>query len=142
MPDPFEWAATLYLAGVLGWICLTDLKTYRIPDTANLALVAGGLLWHAFAAEHLLGALLGYAVFAALGEGYFRLRGEEGLGLGDAKLLAGAGAWVGPYALPVLVAIAATSALLYAVVMRQRRLAFGPWIALAFWLSWTLRTFA
>lgn len=142
MPDAFDWIATLFLAGVLGWVCLTDLKTFRIPNMANLILLVSGLVWHALAIEYLLGALLGYVVFAALGEAFFRLRGEEGLGLGDAKLMAGAGAWLGAYALPSLMAIAATSALTYALLTRQRRMAFGPWIASAFWLNWTHQTFA
>lgn len=48
----------------------------RLADSALGALVAGSLLW----------------LFA---EGYFRLRGREGMGLGDVKMMAMAGAFLG-----------------------------------------------
>jgi leader peptidase (prepilin peptidase)/N-methyltransferase len=48
----------------------------RISDAGLGAIVAGGLLW----------------LFA---EGYFRLRGREGMGLGDVKMMAMAGAFLG-----------------------------------------------
>ena len=48
----------------------------RLADSALGAMVAGGLLW----------------LFA---EGYFRLRGREGMGLGDVKMMAMAGAFLG-----------------------------------------------
>jgi leader peptidase (prepilin peptidase)/N-methyltransferase len=50
--------------------------TVRLADSALGAIVAGGLLW----------------LFA---EGYFRLRGREGMGLGDVKMMAMAGAFLG-----------------------------------------------
>jgi leader peptidase (prepilin peptidase)/N-methyltransferase len=42
--------------------------------------------------DHALGALAGFVSFAAIAGVYRRARGREGLGLGDAKLLAAAGA--------------------------------------------------
>jgi leader peptidase (prepilin peptidase)/N-methyltransferase len=48
----------------------------RLGDSALGAILAGGLLW----------------LFA---EGYFRLRGREGMGLGDVKMMAMAGAFLG-----------------------------------------------
>lgn len=50
--------------------------TVRLADSALGAIVAGGMLW----------------LFA---EGYFRLRGREGMGLGDVKMMAMAGAFLG-----------------------------------------------
>ncbi|KMW59402.1 Leader peptidase (Prepilin peptidase) [Candidatus Rhodobacter oscarellae] len=139
-----DLAAASVLAGLLGWATLRDLERYEIPDAASLGLVAIGLAlspWSAVTQPQaaLLGAALGYGVFAGLGELYFRRTGIDGLGLGDAKLLAAAGAWLGWAALPLVVGLAAVSALCFAVITRRRRLAFGPWLSMAFWMIWVAR---
>jgi leader peptidase (prepilin peptidase)/N-methyltransferase len=93
---------------------------------------------------HLIGAAAGFVAFAAVAEIYRRLRGRDGLGLGDAKLLAAAGAWLGWQALAGLVLIAAVIGLA-AVLVRSlagrpmeptSRIAFGPALAAAFWIVW------
>ncbi len=58
--------------------------------------------------------------------------------MGDAKLLAGAGAWLGPGSLPLVVLIGATAALAAALATGAHRrpdepVPFGPWLALGFW---------
>jgi leader peptidase (prepilin peptidase)/N-methyltransferase len=137
----------------LGWTLLAlaaiDLRHYLLPDVLTLPLIPAGLaVAHALdpgrLPEHALGAALGFAAFAAIGWAYRRLRGREGLGLGDAKLLAAAGAWLGWPALPGLVVIAAGLALALALAGARAgaklawtgKLAFGPHLALAFWLVW------
>jgi leader peptidase (prepilin peptidase)/N-methyltransferase len=45
--------------------------------------------------DALLGAATGGAILWIIGEGYFRLRGREGMGLGDAKMMLMAGAFLG-----------------------------------------------
>jgi leader peptidase (prepilin peptidase)/N-methyltransferase len=100
----------------------------------------------ALLAPHLASALAGFAAFAAIALAYRRLRGREGLGLGDAKLLAAAGAWLGWQALPGLVLVAALGALAVALartatggtLSATMRVAFGSYLALAFWLVWLL----
>ena len=75
---------------------------------------------------------------------YRGLRRREGLGLGDAKLLAAAGAWVGWVGLPSVVMLGAVFGLVTALAMRMTgrevgrvtELPFGPALALAFWLVW------
>jgi leader peptidase (prepilin peptidase) / N-methyltransferase len=93
---------------------------------------------------HALGAAAGYLSLQGLALAYRALRGRDGLGAGDAKLLGAAGAWLGVAALPSLVFLAALTALVWAgVVMLFGRtmtattaLPFGPFLALAFWLLW------
>ncbi|WP_147114734.1 A24 family peptidase [Tateyamaria sp. syn59] len=139
-----EMLASVGLGCTLAWVSLVDLRRFQIPDAASLGLVAAGLglsPWSALVtpAIALLAAALGYGIFAGIGALFFRRTGQDGLGLGDAKLLAAAGAWLGLRDLPVLVAIAAVSALAFAVLTRQRRIAFGPWLACAFWVIWLVR---
>ncbi len=130
----------------LGWI---DLRRWVLPDALTLPLLAAGLA-EAFLLEpetlldRLVGAALGYLVLRAVAIAYRRLRGREGLGGGDAKLLAAAGAWVGGLALPQVILGAALGGLAAAAILRlagrrleaQSALPFGPFLALAAWAVW------
>jgi leader peptidase (prepilin peptidase)/N-methyltransferase len=140
---------------LLGWVLLAlaliDAREHRLPDALTLPLIPAGLAvtwWEVPDADvltdHAVAAALGYAVFAALAAGYRRLRGRDGLGLGDAKLLAAAGAWVGLAGVPSVVLLASLSGLVVALArgwltgmeVRGVPLAFGPYLALAFWVVW------
>ncbi len=126
----------------LGWI---DALCQRLPDFLTLPLVLAGLgeaLWLEPDAllSRLLGAVLGYCGFRVLAYCYLRLRAREGLGQGDAKLLAAGGAWVGLAALPELLLVAAMAGLVFALrkgrVEPDIRVAFGPFLAAGIWLLW------
>lgn len=134
-------------AGIL-WLLMalavTDLIWFRLPDalTAALAAVclgvaaAQGQIWAALA-----GGLLGAGAFLALRVGYKALRGREGLGLGDVKLMFGLGALTGPADLPLLVLIAALGALSVTLITRGRlaghvALPFGAALCAAGALLW------
>lgn len=138
-----DLAATPILAAMLWAIARIDAVEFRIPDALSLPLVVLGLGLGALRVgglpmSEMIGAVLGYGVFAGLGAWLYRRRGEEALGLGDAKLLAAGGAWLGWAALPWLVLLAAGGALVWAALRGQRRLAFGPWLAAAFFALWVL----
>ena len=136
------WVQTLVLAVWLGAIAVIDLKTLRIPDGLSLPLAAAGLALQALSpapilAAHLIGAGAGFLLMAGFGTLHFRLRGVEGLGLGDAKLYAAGGAWLGWQALPWILLIATIAGLIWALVARKSgELAFGPWLALGFFVCW------
>lgn len=138
---------------VLGWTLLTlawiDARTMLLPDVLTLPLLAAGLFvtWldePADLAEHAAAAALGYAALYGIAWGYRRLRGRDGLGLGDAKLLAALGAWIGAVQLPWVLFLAACLGLAAAgvsSVLGRRMTAataipFGPFLALAGWLIW------
>ncbi|QDA36467.1 prepilin peptidase [Paracoccus liaowanqingii] len=147
---------TFCLLATLLAIAVTDVRHRRIPDMLSLPLIAAGLalaagqVWLGAPSQVLndrvIGAAVGYLIFAAIGSAFFRLRGTEGLGLGDAKLLAAAGAWLGWQMLPALVLIAAVGGLAQVGVqaLRSRNpdgtLAFGPWLALGFSVLWVFAT--
>lgn len=145
-------------AAVLGWwllgLALIDLRSWRLPDVLTLPLIALGLAaaWSGLLPElglldALLGAAAGYVALAGIAWLYRRLRGREGLGLGDAKLLAAAGAWLGPAALPWVILLAAPMGLVLALARRtplrgDSAVPFGPPLALAFWLLFLWRAAA
>ena len=142
VPLWLQICAGLLLTLALLQIARVDQATLRIPDAISLPLIAVGLGLAALSpapalADRLIGAGAGFLLLAALGEGYFRWYRREGLGLGDAKLFGAAGAWLGWQALPWVLLVAAGAALVWAMVARrQGAVAFGPWLALAFWLIW------
>ena len=141
-------AAALLAGCVLGWALLTlaviDQRHLILPDELTLPLIPLGLAatWSAAPQAlpaHALGAALGFVTFAGIRLAYRRLRRVEGLGLGDAKLLAAAGAWVSWTGLPSVVLIAAITAGAAALLLRLGRtdpLPFGGHLALALWLVW------
>lgn len=144
------------LAVLLGWAllfaALVDLRTFLLPDVVTLGLIPlglgasyalGGLDEAVWAAA---GAVAGYVVLAGIALLYRLLRGREGLGLGDAKLLAAGGAWCGLLALPWIVAIGAgltlfavaIASLFGAKLTRDLALPFGPGLAAGVFLAFLL----
>ncbi len=142
----------LVLTTTLTAISVIDFRTRRIPDWLSLPLIVAGLLWsHQWGdlpfADYLIGVGVGFASLGVFGSIYFRIRGHEGLGLGDAKLFAAAGAWLGWQALPLVLLVASLGGLAYGLIVRAfskgqtgPQIAFGPWIAAAIWLAWLAST--
>jgi leader peptidase (prepilin peptidase)/N-methyltransferase len=148
LPD----AGAIWLGCLLGWTLLAagwiDWEHMILPDMLTLPLVVAGLaatwlLEPEALAAHAIAAIAGYVSFRALAIVYRALRGRDGLGEGDAKLLAAAGAWTGA-ALPLVVFVAALAGLCLALAgaVRGQRIGaatavpFGPPLALALWLVW------
>jgi len=86
-------------------------------------------------------------LFLALREGYRRLRGRDGIGLGDVKLSAAAGAWLSWIAVPIAIEIAALAAIA-AFALRHYvagrpldaalKFPFGMFLAPSIWLAWLI----
>ena len=145
LPPGLFAAATIVMFVMLLAISLIDIRTLRIPDKLSLPLIVMGLALAAVtsrtaALDHAIGAAAAFLLFAGLGEVFFRLRGIDGLGLGDAKLFAAAGAWLGWQNLPLVLLLASVGGLIQALLRQKQKpqahLAFGPWIALAMGLVW------
>jgi leader peptidase (prepilin peptidase)/N-methyltransferase len=87
---------------------------------------------------------IAFLLLAGVGWAYRYVRGRAGLGLGDAKLLAASGAWLGAGALPTVLLWATGSALVWVLAAARRnaelsgasRLPFGPFLAFGTWLVW------
>jgi leader peptidase (prepilin peptidase)/N-methyltransferase len=151
-------AAPAMLAALLGWwllgLALIDLRTFRLPDVMTLPLLTMGLLLAWLQppglpmpplADSAIAAAGGWLALAVVAIGYSRLRGREGLGMGDAKLCAAAGAWLGVASMPWLVLLAALMGLALALLLHRRleatsAIPFGPPLALAFWLLFLFAT--
>lgn len=141
------------LALWLGLASYIDVRSFLLLDVLTLPLALLGLLiafvgYGPTMLESALGAALGYTVLWALAALYRRARGHDGLGLGDAKLLAAAGAWCGALALPSVMLIASLSALVCAglamlagqTVNGQFKLPFGPFLSIGFLVTWIVRS--
>jgi leader peptidase (prepilin peptidase)/N-methyltransferase len=150
--EPVEAALALALGWSLAALACIDGLVLRLPDLLTLPLIALGLGLGAWRCgdpwrDHLIGAVAGYAVLAGLGWAYERLRRRPGLGLGDAKLLAAAGTWLGWSALPdvLLIACAGGFAWVGVRLLRHGRsalagaLPFGPPLCAALWIVWMQR---
>ncbi|CAE7328348.1 vvpD [Symbiodinium microadriaticum] len=166
VPAPLVWPTA-----ALGWVLLAlaviDYRHFILPDVLTLPLIPAGLalawglepgifgdgllgspLLHHALLHHALGAAAGFLGFAGLAWAYRTLRGREGLGLGDAKLLAAAGAWLSwtglgsvllwaaPLALVVALAAGVIQGTLSDKLAGRSALPFGPFLALGFWLTW------
>ncbi len=144
VPGWLAWAS----AG-LGWTLLAlaviDHRHMILPDALSLPLIPAGLAVAALApagglVPHLAGAAAGAASLGAVAWAYRRAMGREGLGLGDVKLFAAAGAWVGWQGLPSVLVIGAATGLAAAVILGRARpdqpVPFGPYLALGLWITW------
>ena len=138
---------------IFGWMLLLlaviDWRVQLLPDVITFPLLVAGLVMAALLArdrfvDHLIGAIAGFFLFALAALAYRLLRGREGLGLGDAKLLSGIGAWVSWPGLPTVVlwgsVLGLAFALLGAAMGRGLRLSdrlpFGTFLAAGGWLVW------
>jgi leader peptidase (prepilin peptidase)/N-methyltransferase len=124
-----------------------DFDHHLLPDTLTLPLLWLGLLLslsHTFTdpASAILGAALGYTSLWSVYQLFRLLTGKEGMGYGDFKLLAAAGAWMGWQMLPLIVLLSSLAGALVGlglilVLGRDRNLPlpFGPYLALASWIA-------
>lgn len=146
-PESAMWS--LPLAFGLSWAAFVDLDRFILPDVLTFGLLACGIVRAtsaglSLALPYLIGAVCGYLALAAVAAGYKHLRGRAGLGMGDAKLLAVAGAWLGWMSLPFVLLLASLSCLVIVggdAAVRRRGLPagpipFGPYLAGAIGVMW------
>ena len=143
---------TVGLVAALAVGSAIDMRSRRLPDRLTLPLLLAGLACSAcFGLETALwsvgGALAGFLSLYLISRLYFGVRKQHGLGLGDAKLLAAAGAWLGPLYLAPVVCLGAVLALAAVLLLRgagravswQMTLPFGPFLSAGFLVCWCAR---
>jgi leader peptidase (prepilin peptidase) / N-methyltransferase len=147
-------AAVVLVTPILFGLVWSDLKSGRLPDRLTYLLIGSGLALHGvgailgapFNARILLdsigGAIIGYGLIWALRWAWLKRRRIEAIGLGDAKLLAGMGAWLGALALPYVLLIASFAGIIWALgtarqtALTERSIPFGPALCLGFMIVW------
>ena len=132
----------------LVYLAYIDLRKFLLPDAITIPMIGLGIIcnWLGIlpsieftnSLNSLLGAIAGYALLWALDQMYFRLKRQHGIGLGDAKLLSGLGAWLGIEAIPSILLIASIGGLIGGVLWLryqkqslQTAFPFGPFLAFA-----------
>lgn len=138
---------------VFGWLLLTlaalDIAELWLPDALTGTLAVAGLATGALGiapalVDRAIGGLGGFGALWLVGFLYRRVRGREGLGGGDPKLLGAIGLWLGWQLLPVVVFLAALTGLAVVLVARLSgrgvsladRMPFGALLAIAAYPAW------
>src|SRR3546814_2788914 len=110
MPGTAGWLWALF-----GWLLLPlgllDARHMWLPDRLNAVLAVAGIflagpLLETSLLDRWIGALAGGSLLALVAWSYRRLRGGEGMGGGDPKLVAAIGCWLGWQPLPLVLLLA------------------------------------
>lgn len=157
-----SWTAAPGAEGLLGAllallmmaIAIADWRALIIPNALNGCVAGLGLVaiaierradWGDAAIEAGVRTLVVVALLYGFGALYRRLRGREGLGLGDVKLAGAAAIWLDWRALSASIELAALSGIALVLLARLRsgqtpdrfaKLPFGAVFAPSIWLCW------
>jgi leader peptidase (prepilin peptidase)/N-methyltransferase len=141
---PAALAACLLLWSLIA-LTFIDFDTQLLPDNITLPLVWAGLLANVAGLvpgvglrDAVIGAIAGYLALWSVYWLFKLIRGKEGMGYGDFKLLAALGAWLGWQMLPLIVLLSSVVGALIGIGLvvfkgrdHQIPLAFGPYLAIA-----------
>lgn len=141
----FNWqafAAMIFCWGMIALIFI-DIDEMLLPDDITLPLLWLGLYVNVFnlfttPSAAIIGAISGYCVFWSIGWLFKQIRGIEGMGYGDYKLLALIGAWLGWQQIPFIILGSSLVGAIYGGLMlilrrqnHQQPIPFGPFLAAA-----------
>ena len=142
---------------IFGWLLLAlaalDVKHHWLPDRLTALLAVSGLL-ACFVlispplVDRLIGGLGGFVSLVIVARLYRIIRGRDGLGGGDPKMLGGIGCWLGWSALPLVILGASLVGILVAISWQLRGksvaadspLPFGSLMAVAAFPVWLYQT--
>lgn len=140
--DPLLLAHHLLLTALLVVLFGTDYDVQRLPDVITLPGILAGLVLSLFTGPGpgaaLAGAVAGGAVLMAVRWGWKRMTGVDGMGLGDVKMLAMIGAFLGWRQVGVVLFLASLTGAVFGVGLAatgrrslQAKLPFGTFLAVA-----------
>jgi leader peptidase (prepilin peptidase)/N-methyltransferase len=145
-PNVWMVAQRLVFTALLIALFGTDLDVQRLPDVLTLPGLVAGLLFSLVTGPGIVSALVGAALGAALPAFvrwiWKRATGVDGMGLGDVKMLAMIGAFLGWQQVWVVLFLASASGAIIGlslVAARRRslqtRLPFGTFLAIAAYIA-------
>lgn len=129
IPDIASLLCLIAALAVLGVLCAIDLKTRLLPNPLVLALALLGLAFHAASGlyyttlpDMFYGALTGGGILYLIRLAGNAFYGQDTLGLGDVKLMAAGGLWLGPESILTALIAGAVAGLLHggAVIAHSR----------------------
>jgi leader peptidase (prepilin peptidase)/N-methyltransferase len=130
---------------ILAYLAYIDLRTFRLPDAITIPLTILGMYFNSFPSiqfvalsDSIIGALVGYCLLWLLNRLYRHFKKRDGIGMGDAKLLAALGAWLGWGALPGILFLASVTGLIGGMAWLKLNkqspgsaFPFGPFLVIA-----------
>jgi leader peptidase (prepilin peptidase)/N-methyltransferase len=145
-PDPWLLAKALIFTALLIALFGTDLETMRLPDALTLSGIGIGLAFSPWTPPGWLDALFGIALGAGVLLGmraiWLKLRGVDAMGLGDVKMLAMIGAFLGWRQVLVVLFLATMAGAIVGLTLAamrgrslQVRLPFGTFLAVAAYVA-------
>jgi len=144
--EPWLLASRLVLTAILIVLFGTDFDTQRLPDVLTLPGIAIGLAGSLFLPpgiwDSLVGTALGAGILLAIRWVWLRLKGVDAMGLGDVKMLAMIGAFLGWKQVWVVLVLASFAGAIIGIGLTmargrsmQSRLPFGTFLALAAYVA-------
>lgn len=148
-------AVSCVLALIMALIAVNDARRFIVPDVLSLPAIPLGLLAAALASPpaiawqtilfHTCAMILAGGALFLLRIAYRKIRGYEGLGFGDVKLVAAGGAWTGLDGIGLFLLLACAGAIAFvmignltksAPIDRRTPIPFGAFLAPAIWCVW------
>ena len=139
----WKGAAACVLLWTLIALTFIDFDTQLLPDSLTLPLLWAGLIFNLFGVlvplrDAVIGAIGGYLALWIVYWLFRLIRGKEGMGHGDFKLLAALGAWLGWQMLPLIILLSSVVGACIGIALMVFKgrdhtipLAFGPYLAIA-----------
>ncbi|EKD54446.1 MAG: type 4 prepilin peptidase PilD, partial [uncultured bacterium] len=142
-----QTAAALFFTWIGICLIFIDLDYHLLPDQLTLLLLWLGAFFSLFnvfcnTQDAIIGAMVGYLIFAITQFFFKATTGKIGMGQGDFKFLAALGAYLGWQLLPLIILLASISGIIFAVThmiikrnFKSVPLPFGPYLAVAGWIA-------
>jgi prepilin signal peptidase PulO-like enzyme (type II secretory pathway) len=139
------WIIKSLLVLTLLYLAYIDWRTFRLPNVITFPLIILGILFNWLSDLRLtsltfaiLGTALGYGSLWTLNAGYRLLKNRNGIGMGDAKLLAALGAWLGWNAIPNILLAGSITGIIGGIAWLKwhgselkQEFPFGPFLVIA-----------
>lgn len=137
----------IFLTWGLIAMSMIDIDHQLLPDSLVLPLLWLGILAHVFGyfpsitlTESILGAVTGYLTLWIVNALFKLIRGMDGIGHGDFKLLALFGAWAGYQIIPVVILFSAAAGAIIGIISMlcfkgNNKIPYGPYLAIAGWIA-------